>query len=280
MNRIILHPTDFSECAAVAFNSALVLAEKLGCELLIVHSIDSSQLGEYDQSGRTMLSRSDQLEKEAHERLQNLGQTAIERNTKCRAHLYNGKLTTWISNIIKDENPFLIVMGTTGAGSVTNKLFGSNTNAVIQSSSSPVLTIPLNFKSENFSDILLAADLNNVNKVALKYLSELVTLLNGALSLLYVVAENKVDDGSQAIEKARSLFFQINKKQKPDYKLVINNDYIKGAIEYLDNNDPSIISVVKSNKNFLEKLFFGSLSEKMIYHSKVPLLVIPNNLDI
>jgi nucleotide-binding universal stress UspA family protein len=121
MNRVIIHPTDFSDCSMIAFEYSLNLAKILDCELFLIHVIDYSQMKGHDQSGRLLMDRSEEIEAQTEQKLKALGENAIRESIRCRAQLYNGSLTSILPDLIEQERPMLIVMGTVGSGSISTK---------------------------------------------------------------------------------------------------------------------------------------------------------------
>ena len=57
-----------------------------------------------------------------------------------------------------------------------------------------------------------------------------------------------------------------------------DKEYVIGIEEYVKSSQPELMAIIKSNKNFIEKFLYGSLSERLIYHAEIPILVIPHKL--
>jgi nucleotide-binding universal stress UspA family protein len=143
MATTIIHPTDFSACAEKAMQYAIQLCQHFDAELLLIHTLDPSKLHGHELSASTMRTQSKKLETEARTKLNDLGNAiANQHRLKCRAQLYQGKLINWFSQKVNDIKPLLVVMGTTGAGSLGNQLFGSTTYSMIQAAKGAVLSVP------------------------------------------------------------------------------------------------------------------------------------------
>jgi nucleotide-binding universal stress UspA family protein len=125
---------------------------------------------------------------------------------------------------------------------------------------------------------VLAADLENVHDSLLNYLNVFVGKMNSSLQLLYVAEEVQAEHENATIQEIDMKFERLEKPVKREFKLIVNNDYINGISEHVSNERPELFSIVMSSKNFIEKFLFGSLSEKMIYESNVPLLVLPQRM--
>lgn len=273
MKKLIIHPTDFSNCANIAYDYALLFAEKLNADILIVHGIDNNQLGDSDLLGHSLITKSKEIEEIAQGKIQALGEKAIGKSIHVKGEIYSGSINSWLPNLIKDKKPFLTIMGTVGAGSMYKKVFGSNTSAIIEGTSFPILAIPESTKIQPISTISLAAEVDKISEHTLSYFDTLNKSLNSTLDIVHV--QTKLD---QSLEEH---MFQDFRSKYPNvfntvrFRTVIDDDYLAGIQRYLGINQPEIFSILKSDKNYFTKLLFGSLTEKLVYHSKIPLLVLP-----
>ena len=275
MSTHIIHPTDFSDNSLVALDHAIHLAKAYDCELLLVHSINWGKLDDYHRAGRSLLTKSEAIEKDAKEQLTRLGEKVITKGIQCKAQLYNGSLTAWLPDMIKKENPKMVVMGTTGAGSLGNKVFGSNTYAIMRSSAVPVLAVPSNTKYSKPENIVLAANLKTPDHEAIKFMTEFAAVTASKLKVVYVESPNEKQLTEETISQLKTELKNIKAHEHVAYETVENNNYIQGIGEYVTQNEPDIFSMVMSDKNFIEKFIYGSLSEQLIHNSKVPVLVVP-----
>ncbi|MAY84034.1 MAG: hypothetical protein CMP59_07870 [Flavobacteriales bacterium] len=277
MNDIIIHPTDFSECANSALNYAEELCLSLNAKLLLVHSIDLNKLAGYEDSGHSLLNRSKEIEEEARSEITKLGESIAKKGIQCKAKLYKGSLQQCLPTLIDEIQPRLVLMGTTGAGSLSNSIFGSTTYAIVQSSSAPVLAIPEFGEFSLCKNILLASDLSrsNFNYSILDYLSNLSKQIGADLELLYV------PDQSDSSAKLDDIKAKLNEKGHDGIEIEMAQglDYINAIEEYLKGHDTDLFAMIISDKNVLEKFVFGSLSKKMIHHAKMPLMMIPRKLN-
>ena len=138
----ILHPTDFSDCAAGAQVTAVGLGEKLGGEIVLLHVLVETPLyGESVLSMPKVQSVYDAQRKWAEEALE-------ARATELRGY---GVKTSWRANvgvpfeeivkIAAEERADMIVMGTHGRSGLNRVLLGSVAERVIRLAPCPVLTV-------------------------------------------------------------------------------------------------------------------------------------------
>jgi len=138
----ILHPTDFSECAARAEGVAVDLARKLDADLVLVQAVVEAPL--YSEG---FISRSDVRtvydaqrkwsEKALDARAEQLRRTGVK--TTWRVQL--GAPHEEIIRTAAEEHAGMIVMGTHGMSGLNRMLLGSVADRVIRLAPCPVLTV-------------------------------------------------------------------------------------------------------------------------------------------
>jgi nucleotide-binding universal stress UspA family protein len=140
--RVILHPTDYSECARSAFDIAVDLARQYSARLLVLHVADT--LGpEYVSHGEAT-SRRQPADHQRHlrEELHRI-QPPPGSGVKVEHLLDEGDPGTVIAAVAARQHCDLIVMGTHGRNILSRLLTGSVTQRVSHLVNCPVLTIRL-----------------------------------------------------------------------------------------------------------------------------------------
>jgi nucleotide-binding universal stress UspA family protein len=145
--KAILVATDFSDCAAAAYNVAKNLAQRFGAKLLLLHVIPRNNVQRLAEHLKvTPESLLPELREEAQRRLD----TFLERHG--RDHLEVASMVTVgipfqeIAVIARDLIADLIVMGgygRSGRGPIEEVFFGSTAEKVVRLLPCPVLCVPL-----------------------------------------------------------------------------------------------------------------------------------------
>lgn len=268
-SKLIIHPTDFSDCSYIALEFAINLAIVQQCKLLLVHSIDSSRYEGHDESGQMLLTKSKEIEEHVDQLLREMGVKVQQHGIECAAQIYAGKLNSWLPEKIQSEKPAYVVMGTTGAGSVANKVFGSNTFAILQEAECPVFAIPKSTPQTKPKNIILAADLSQINDSTIKYMDDFAATREGKLSVVSVTTAVHESKNYDLLEKAKRDYPNVN------FELLTHNDYVQAINDHINEVRPDLVAIVMTNKGFFERLLFDSLSDKLIHYSNVPILAIP-----
>jgi nucleotide-binding universal stress UspA family protein len=140
--RRILFPTDFSEPAAEAKNYALVLADRLGAELHLLHVVvpPGMPFPNADTSWTMPATGVKGLVKDAEQRLsEEIGTWAEAR--RAVSSVVTGFAVDEIVHYAEEQQIDLIVVGTHGLTGITHLLLGSVAEKLVRCAPCPVLTV-------------------------------------------------------------------------------------------------------------------------------------------
>lgn len=138
----ILHPTDFSDCAAAAQAAAVDLTQKLGSEIVLLNVLVETPLyGEGLLSAPKIQSVYDAQRKWAEEALEARAAELRGRGVKTSWRANVGVPFEEIVKIAGEERADMIVMGTHGRSGLNRVLLGSVAERVIRLAPCPVLTV-------------------------------------------------------------------------------------------------------------------------------------------
>ncbi len=138
----ILHPTDFSECAAQAQAAAVDLADKLAGELVLLQVLVETPLyGESVLNMPRVQSVYDAQRKWAEEALAARVGDLRQRGVKASWRVQIGVPFEEIVKTAEEERADMIVMGTHGRSGLNHALLGSVAERVVRLAPCPVLTV-------------------------------------------------------------------------------------------------------------------------------------------
>jgi nucleotide-binding universal stress UspA family protein len=267
----ILVPTDFSDLSKVAVQYAVKIANKLGGNVTLLHVINITQTVRATMKLRVKSLENDLINyaKEDLENLLNEVSKHVETKQPIKYKVVRG--TSFNDTVRKEAKRLrtgLIVMGTRGASGLKKAIVGSNTASIIEISHVPVLAVPEKAQFKSFRNIIYATDLKHLEK-ELSVLVPYVEPFGSTIHVLHILKSGKdVDATEDRIEKA---------VQKTGYKnivtLVTVDPDIDGAIDqYAAVCKADLLAMFTHELSFYEKLFDKSITRKMAFHSKTPLL--------
>jgi universal stress protein A len=137
----ILVPTDFSESARHALGYGISFAQEYRAELLLLHVVETLPVGyATDLFPVPMAEVFQELSAYARTELQALHETVAGKGVTVRELLRQGRASSEIVAVAREETVDMIVLGTHGRGMLDKALFGSTTERVLRHAPCPVLT--------------------------------------------------------------------------------------------------------------------------------------------
>lgn len=267
----ILVPTDLSDLSKVAVNYAIKIANKLDGTVTLLNVINIVQ-----PTRATMRLRLKKLEQElfdiAKEDMEALVKE-VSRHLKTTRPIQvkivkGSSFNETVKKEAKRLRTGLIVMGTRGASGIRKYVLGSNTTSVIEVSHVPVLAVPELGDFKHFKNVVYASDLTHIEK-ELKSLIPYLEKFDSIVHLIHIVhsakqiaaVERKMDD---VVRKCgfKNIIVRVLVNQKTD----------EAIDQYVHTTKADLLAMFTHDPSFFEKLFDRSVTRKMAFHSKVPLL--------
>lgn len=277
----ILVPTDFSVNAMKAITYAIAIAKRSGATIYLLHIIEPV----IDHIHQPSI---------MHDRLQHeiiAGRThdlTLLKKTLMEAHhgvaittaLESGVVTTAILDYAKKLAPDLIVMGTQGASHLKEVFWGSVTGGLIAKTTIPVLAVPMHYAMQQPDSIVFATNHFEKNTRQISRFIELARLFK---AVVHVVVFIDTDTGSvfEYVDYQKKLadYLTFIKKAYPDItftgQLLEGRKFEMTLEEYDRKNGIDMIVMITYHKSFWEKLMKRSITKKMAFHSKIPVLAMP-----
>ncbi|TVR81192.1 MAG: hypothetical protein EA412_03515 [Chitinophagaceae bacterium] len=267
----ILIPTDFSEFSLKAIEFGIEIAKKTNGSIYIFTSIHVP-----GSSIAMMNEMMDVLEKETQNDLNNLldeVKSEVSGEVDINGNFSVGDPVMAINEFSGKIGADLIVMGTKGASGLKKALIGSNASGVIKNTKIPVLLIPEDSNYLSFNEILYASDLKNMDSEIDEILS-LFKLWTPSITVLHIFNEqlpdSMIEDGSTGVDLIRRHHYD-----KLKFKSVKGKDPLNDIENYIIDNPTDLIILFSEKRSLLQSIFDSSLSKKMAFHAKTPMLVIP-----
>lgn len=274
----ILVPTDFSQNALKALTYAAEIAQKSGATILLLNVIEPS----INMARMQLDSSREEVVKERSTSLLQLQRTvaAIFSDVNVIIHIKGGKPIEAIPNYAEEENVDLIVMGTTGASGFKEFFMGSVTAGIFGKTKIPVLSIPISYEVEEPDAILFATNQFEKNKIILDQIVSISKLFSAAIHVV-VFKDMNGDENADLIYNEEQLngYLRFLKETYPN--VIFKGEILKGhdfeitIDSYCNSNEVDIIAMVSYPKSFLEKVLRKSVTQKMAFHSTIPILAIP-----
>lgn len=272
----LLFPTDFSDTAANAFHYAVNLAEALQAELFILHTFRTPL--DYHIPADMIEQMAEDEEKTVNRILHKLIENYKAEHPNTQINMIPLAVQGFTSEIIvktaKMQDVDFIVMGTKGASGLEKIILGSMAATVIEEATCPVLAIPAEAQFSPFKQLIYASDFSPHDFESIRQLQNFAGLFDAKIHCIHVSDDENyfVDDVSFDLMRDSYLKAYPNSTDKVDFHVLLGKDLEDGLTDAIDTYQAGLIAMTTSKKTFLERLFSGSDTKEMAYHSKIPLL--------
>lgn len=267
----ILVPTDFSDLSKVSIKYALKMAKNMNANVTILHVIIRIQPTRASVRFK-LQSLEREMDKYTQEDLEDLKASVSKWNRDEIPVQYKIAKGKNFNDTVKAEakklRSGLIVMGTRGASGLKKVVVGTNTTAIIERSTIPVLVIPELATHSGFKKIVYATDLKDIEG-ELKRLKPYLDIFNTAVHVVHVV------DNDKYVEKAKDIIqtaFQKFDAKKLKIGVLISKDIGNALDGYVSEHKADLVCLFTHHHGFYDKLFNRSQTKKIAFQSKVPLL--------
>lgn len=274
--KTLLVPTDFSPISRNALAYAVGLAEKLGAKIVLLHAyhtfpidIDPGLLiKEYREEVELFKKVSDIQLKALCEEIENTS------TCKCDAISLQGLAKDVIVEYANDTNPDLLVIGTENLLPMERIIYGTITGRVIKDVDCTLLVIPERAKYTTPKKIAFAIDYHDSDLDEIQFVEQLAKKFKSETHIVHVISDEEDEDFEDYyFTKTKTEIKKFVSKNHTIFKLIKGKNITSELKKYITDEHIDIFSVAKTKKTFLERLFSGSVSQKLFYRTNIPLLI-------
>jgi nucleotide-binding universal stress UspA family protein len=287
--KTILVLTDFSTNAKAAAETALVLAQQTGADLLLFNTyiklpfIPSSTYMAWPPEYSTCFrdESTDKLRTEA-KRLQEilaLEPSAASRN-KISCSNAEGPLAENVRKIVKQRNLDMVIMG--GRHKKAGDLiFGSDIKHVVNKVGCPVLIIPDQKVAKRIQNIGFATDLAEQDITALKWLMRLAADFDANINVCHICTTSDqipVFGPEDKIYNFVEEMASIN-HERISFTELEGKHIVKELEQFNKETKADLLALVYKKHSIFWRLFHESPARNFIKHQNGPVLILPEHWE-
>lgn len=271
----ILFPTDFSPAAENAFVYALRLAKRTNATVTTFHSYQLPSL-EKTHLPVTIQEVYESINLEEFEnyndsipRLRQIAEEQGLTDVVVNHVMEEGAPKESIIRLAKREEVDLIVMGTTGASGFKEIFLGSVAAEVMENAPCPVLAVPKEAKFDGRIDrVGFMTEFKGEEKKALKWLSDWLAPFEADIYCLHV-DQAHIEPLAHRMDNLKLDFLN---QRHIHFDVVDATNFEDAVTGYLTEHRIDMLAMVIHKRNFLQELFNYSMTKKMAYHLKTPIM--------
>lgn len=275
--KTILVPTDFSGISVNALDYAARLAKRTGARLELFHTFYVPNLTTEIPAFMPITSDIEDglMENlmEHKQRLQRDHGGDLQIDCTVRAGFAVEEIRIYAEEVHAD----LIVMGMQGADYFSEKLVGSTTTSLVGKVDCPILAVDNNVTFSEIRQIVLACDYSETQELrkTLAPLMALARLFDAHISVLHVVpgSENVPNpDGAPGAIQLNNVLEDI----EHTFHSIRHSDIVEGINTFVSGQQTDLIAMIPHKHSLFEQLFRASNTKKMLFHTHVPVMTLPD----
>ncbi len=276
----ILLLTDFSDNAWNAIFAALKMHEHIRCQFYLLNTYEPSFINILgDKSKERLGVIYDSLAKNSSIELDKI-MRYLKDNHKNNNHTFekesmSNDLVSAVKEICNEKDIDLIVMGTKGATGAKEIFMGSNTVELIKKvNNCPIFAVPSEHDFKNLSKVLFPTEFTRpYTKYELKPLVELATIWDSEILICYVAQEFTLLE--EQLANKWVLTKRLDKVAHSFHNVQLQATVADSISNFAEETMADIIVMINYEHTFIEKLTREAVVKKVGFHSKIPLLVLP-----
>jgi nucleotide-binding universal stress UspA family protein len=271
--------TDFSEAALRAAEYACEWVDPLQVKRIVLYHAYQTIVAGTDLPTTHLVTTDQQLYQESmeslglmHDRVKPLVGHAVTIDLLAEDRPF---LPDFINELCRKEAIDLVVMGVSGKSGLEKLFMGSITAQTLRSSELPVLIVPQDtLIGRGINGIIFTTDLKDFPAIPTNLLYEYLDAFPAALHVVNVMPEAK-EKYSPETEASITQLHAVLEKYQPAFHYIQADEIMPNILSFSEQQHASLIIAVPKKHHFLGTLFHKSVSKKLAYQSKVPLLSLP-----
>ncbi|CAA0224137.1 universal stress protein [Tenacibaculum maritimum] len=275
MNTILI-PFDFSQSAknALNYSKKLFLGLDVTVYLLNVYISRASHLLNEEENEEWF----DKMDNETEDELTYLVKALNNEDNGItyKSIVEANELIKSIKSTISKYKIDLLITGTRGAESLAENFIGTNTSKMINVINCPIIVVPVNYTYTQLNTMVFSTNFRHsfTNKELQAFLS--LSILNDCAIEVVNLTENKMltDNQLRNKTKLREIFSEIDATAN-FVKLDLEDSETKTIEKYINEKKREMLVLIKHRYNFFSQLLEENVIKKSIFHSKVPILILP-----
>lgn len=277
----ILVPVDFSEQSIITLDQAYNIARLAESEITILNVITTST------PVWSLFNDKEKLEIESRlaSKLQNLADEVIlKTGLKVNTIMEKGKVADTILHVAERINARFIIIGTTPASELKNKISGTFASRIVREARCPVISIKGKMHRNGCDNILLPLDMTSTS---IQKVSMAIWLGKYFRSVIHAVTATSAKD-PVVISKLEEQLMEV--KSEIDAagiscttKMIqpgsgSNEKITEALLQYADEVTADLIMIMTQQEKEVKKFFIGSLATELMNKSEIPVMsCIPAN---
>lgn len=188
-----------------------------------------------------------------------------------------GEAAQAIINIANEKKIDFIIAGMNGIGKNFKNLFGSTAVSLTRHTNVPLILIPENAGYRSPGTIVFASDQGVGSD--LHAIDELTDIIRFFKSKLYVVTvlKNRNEEWFEVLNTPQTLR-KAFEATDTTFEYPVDIDITEALNSFIEKHNADMLIMMPHRREWFERIFKKSETKEMIFHSYVPLLILPEKI--
>ncbi len=271
----VLVPVDLSDCSKNALRYAAHFTIASNAKLLIFRACHVPvSLAEIGYSKDIESQHQKEMFRELTDFAAELKELeAVDYELLCEYGFFQDIIPETISNHKID----LVIMGTHGTSTIGNKILGSQTAALIDSTECPVIAVPEKAKFREPEKVAIAYDHKGIeNPENVEIVKAVSEVYQSRIRIVYI-SEKFDPDTIDHEQHANHSLKELLEETHYSYHYRKAKDAEDGLEKFIKHHKIGLLIAFHRERGFWENMFGSSFSKKLINHLNIPVLSIQDN---
>lgn len=267
----ILIATDFSSAAYNATKYGFELARQMQAKVILFTAYQAQPALPDSSLSITPT----ELHRNAYKKLLHESETIDpNRTVSLETECTNGPVTSSILAAAMANDASYIVIGMKKSGKEIRKYFGSTVTDLCKISRIPLIVVPADAVFAPPKTIALASDITDDTDVhILQPLQKVVSTFNAKLYVVRVI-KRSMDEAVERMETPeKSIWFLTS--LHPSFEFSKAENVAKAMDAFVKQHAVDLVAVIPHEHTLFERVFTKSVTKDLVFHTSVPLLVLP-----
>lgn len=277
--KTILVPTDFSKNAENALHFAVALAKQQHATLILLHAYQMP-VAVSPVPFNLLILEKEEAKQDATNKLRTLSaQIDHTGGVSYEYLLEEGDAVEVISNIVKEKNVDLIVMGSKGASGLAGVIFGGVATSVIEKASCPVMAIPERTSlNKPIKKITYATDYQKNDTRVIGKIIELAEPIRAQVNIIHISKDGiSSDEESKLMSQFMKKVNDVISYNNLSFQMLHGQDVEEQLEKYIADNSTDILILSTHHRSFFDRLFEKSITKDLTLKATIPLVAFHYN---
>ena len=260
--------TDFSEGSYVALELAIDIANRMQCGITLVWVRREKKLFTGEQM--------EMLTNLALDKLQTLCEkyNPMMKHGRIEQRIVNGKVSTAIADVARQELSPLIVIGTNGASGFEKFVIGSQAARIVQDSPCPVLTIRQGYDfHKRLERIVVPLRVNANSRQKVPPAAAMAKIFGSEVHILGLL-DLKEEESALRTYIGQSIDFLERENVPYNFEIRTYSTYSDTVLHYADEIKADLVIINTEQDRLISQFFLGTNAQQVVHKSQIPVLCI------